>query len=113
MTTKRKVKVGDLVKVGIADAHGIESYAPIDKKNIAMLILRAQLNRQRHAVCYEAVVSPEGDKKIQSFLKKKDYIRALKTLKKVALEIKLGVTRMSNVQESWDMIPNPKLDPWR
>ena len=111
--TKRKVKVGDLVKVGIADAHGIESYAPIDKKSISLLMLRAQLNRQRHAVYYEAVVSPESDKKIQSFLNKKDYIGALKTLKKVALEIRLGTTGMSNVQESWDMIPNPKLDPWR
>lgn len=101
-------------KIGIADAHGVESY--IDKtastaKEFNMFALRASLNRQRHAVAYEAQVTNEDDAKINALLKQDEYVNALTMLKKVAINIKLA-TDMGDVNTSWNLIPNHKLDPY-
>ena len=76
------------------------------------LHLRASHNRQRHAVFYIAEISEKEDKEIGTLLKKEQYTEALKHLKKVAISIKLDKSGMGNVDDSWALIPNPKLDPY-
>jgi len=98
-------------KIGIADAHGIESYKNGTIKQAGLFALRARLNRQRHAVCYEATVSEKTDRCIETLIKKHDFIGALIFLKEHASNINLA-TGMGNVQESFNLIPNPKLDPY-
>lgn len=112
--------------VGIADAHGLESFIPYadmvaeavfegkdGEKTLRGIIfpleLRAQANRHRHAVVYKAKVSDMKAKKIEKLLNKEEYEEALNVLKTVPdIEImkKLGMAK------SWGMIPNRALDPY-
>jgi len=102
-----------LIKIGIADCHGIESY--LDKQgnrqNLPILVLRAKVNRQRHAVVYEVEISKEIDEKIEHLIKQGNHKTALQILKKEAGKVKLA-DGMGNVEKSWELIPNSKLDPW-
>lgn len=93
---------------GIADCYGIESFIPIEKANITILELRAIANDQRHAVVYTTEVDQKEIDTINALLSSNDYIRALLALKLTNVE--LTEPRM---ERSWDLIPNPKLDPWR
>ena len=44
---------------GIADAHGVESFQPYENKKADNFpyVMRADTNRQRHAVYYEITIS--------------------------------------------------------
>lgn len=102
--------------VGVADAHGIESFGP-DGKDSGFLCMRATLNRQRHAVYYEVELTEDQAKAMETKLsgsKRKDrFIGALKLLKQFIAEgAPCSLGGGGNVEESFLMIPNPKLDPW-
>lgn len=97
--------------LGVADCHGIETFLPYDKNKDIMsaLTLRAMYNRQRHACFYMAVLTNKQVALVESAIKNKKFQVALNRLK-------LGnifLHQMPGVNKSWDMIPNPKLDPWR
>lgn len=103
---------------GIADCHGIESFLPEEEfmKQFTMFTLRANLNRQRHAVVYVVTLEDADVKIVEGFLKgdKKDaYIKALEFIQKRAHTIGYPDAYKTSYAASWDMIPNPKLDPWR
>jgi hypothetical protein len=104
-----------MVKYGIADAHGIESYfdeRQADKQRKFILFLRANCNRQRHAVMYMADVDEKTNSVIEKKIKGKDWKGALRTLKKKAISIAFPKDAIG-YEKSWKLIPNPKLDPWR
>lgn len=102
-----------IIKIGIADAHGIESYThKTDEPTYFTLRLRASLNRQRHAVCYEAIISEKTDRCINALIEKHDFVGALIFLKEHAISISLA-SGMGNVQKSFDLIPNSDLDPYQ
>ena len=105
---------------GIADAYGLESFrvAPpynmetgehgFDKKELSMMVLRANANRTRHAVVYMADIGGTTAKEIMELYKSGDYIEALNKLKEDAMTVSLA--RGPGVEKSWRLIPNPDLD---
>ena len=97
--------------IGVADAHGIESWNRIEdtsEQDRALRRMRVQANRQRHAVYYEADVGPGEATVIEELLKKCDWEAALVYLKANADELR-GV---KGQDKSWALIPNSALDPW-
>jgi hypothetical protein len=97
--------------VGIADAHGIESWnrkEDVNERDRGFKVMRADLNRQRHAIYYEVEMDKGNAKTIEDILKDEDWILALEKLKEYAHEIR--TTR--NHAKSIKLIPNPDLDPW-
>ena len=65
---------------GIADAHGIESFRPVtfnmaiegfevDPRELSMMVLRANANRHRHAVVYQAELPIPACKEINALIK--------------------------------------------
>ena len=104
---KKKVKTKRVY--GIADCHGIESYIE-DEKKVGFMVMRAMLNRQRHAVVYMTEVTQDIDESMKRYIEKQDWKGALKLLKQY------GVTFPERYSEqfknSWSLIPNDKLDPW-
>lgn len=110
--------------VGIADAHGLESFVSVPEKmleaelagengvrsvngTIGMLSLRARANRQRHAVIFRAEVDEAAAALIKSLLEAGKGREALVKLKKSARKVEVG----ENMQRSWAMIPDDDLDP--
>ena len=59
-----------MIKIGIADAHGIESFCDKTERQLGIFALRASLNRQRHAVAYSVIIDEKTNKEIQGLLKK-------------------------------------------
>ena len=107
--------VGDLFNrhdwnfAGIADAHGIESFQPrkkLDAQQIAFWNMRAQSNRQRHALVYFAKLNKQTETKVKSLLDNEQWEKALSIIKTDSDNV-----LMTNHQ-SWQMIPNTDLDPW-
>ena len=98
-------------KIGIANAHGLESYIEGNEK-LGYFVPRARFNRERHAVAYKIKVSEATDKKILNAIKDKKFILALKILKSKAIKIELSNNGSGNVQASWEQIPNHKIDPY-
>ena len=99
-----------MVKVGIADCHGIESYideTKLTESTLWTLKLRAQANRQRCALVYKAEVSEELDAKVNKAIKNKKFETALRLIKREA-EVKLEDSPAAI--EHWKLIPNAKLD---
>ena len=97
--------------VGIADCHGIESMVPKEDttpQDIMIKVIRADANRQRHAVYYEAVLDTTALRMINRQLEENKYIVALSLLKELSLGTKLPETHA----KSWKLIPNPELDPY-
>ena len=98
--------------IGIADAHGIESFISeesADARRQMIFSIRANANRQRHAVTYRAMLTEEGVAIVEKQIAKKDFIGALHALKLQAMEVKVE----SDLHvKSWHMIPNPDLDPF-
>ena len=96
--------------IGVADCHGIESFIrknDVDNQEIALLQLRGAANKQRHAVAYEVEIKDEVNiQHIYNHLDNENYVGALRAIKKFA--DKLDVSD----DESWKLIPNPKLDPY-
>lgn len=97
--------------VGIADCHGIESMVPKEEatsRDIMIKVIRADANRQRHAVYYEVELDATALKMINRQLEENKYIVALSLLKELSLGTKLPKTHA----KSWKLIPNPDLDPY-
>ena len=96
--------------IGIADAHGLESFFREDEKSFGgkkFLQLRASLNRQRHACFYELDLNNFEAGLIKKLMGERMYKAALNILKQHK-----HVNIEHNCKNSWDMIPNSKLDPW-
>ena len=97
-----------MIRVGIADAHGIESYLPAGDAKVGILSMRASLNRQRHALVYSIEVDEVQDEIINNFINKKDFMGALRYIKAFVKNISV----QKGYQKSWKLIPNHDLDPW-
>ena len=97
-----------MIRIGIADAHGIESYLPENEAKVGILSLRASLNRQRHALVYRADVTKLQDETIKKFIENENYMDALKYIKHNVNII--GIQK--GYEKSWKLIPNHDLDPW-
>ncbi len=114
--------------VGIADAHGLESFISLPEKvleaelagqngkesayeMVSMLSVRAMANRHRHAVVYRVEVDDADAAAIKFLLDGERYAEALIKLKKCAKEVEIG--KQPGMKKSWRMIPNPELDPYR
>jgi hypothetical protein len=97
--------------LGVADCHGIESFLPYEKNKDIMsaLTLRAMYNRHRHAVFYMAVLTDKQVDLVENAIKAKDFKKALNRLKNCTVFL----YDLPGKDNSWEMIPNPKLDPWR
>lgn len=101
-----------VTRVGIADAHGIESYElaeKVDNSTVNMLGIRAMANRQRHALVFRVEMSAKDDEKVMALLKSANWQDALNLVK--AKNKKVEISR--GCEKSWELIPNPALDPWR
>jgi hypothetical protein len=108
--------------IGIADAHGLESFIPakkfdieeetfsLDTPAIAFMNMRANANRQRHSVVYKVDLSPGDANDIASLYEGGEYIQALEELKLRARSISL--IQSPGAEKSWRLIPNPDLDPF-
>ena len=63
--------------VGIADAHGIESWnrkEDVSARDRSFKIIRADANRQRHAIYYEVEMAEEDAQTVEDVLKDGDWI---------------------------------------
>ena len=110
--------------IGIADAHGLESFIPAreynaeeerfttNNKAIAFMSMRANANRQRHAVVYKANLDREAADEVYDLIERGEYAEALRCIKANAIEIGLIKSSMGNAEKSWNLIPNPDLDPF-
>lgn len=111
---------------GIADALGIESFIPIKDMSWSME-LRVESNRHRHAVIYEIectqdfadelnkVLGGIPDNQGNTWNENKRYEIALKKIKGNYANQNGTVTEIDidkKYQNSWEMIPNKKLDPY-
>ena len=99
-----------MIRVGVADCHGIESY--IDEKRLTkstlwILKMRARANRQRLALVYKAEVSEELDARVKKALANKEFETALRLIKRDA---KVSLEDAPASKEHWRLIPNTKLD---
>ena len=97
-------------KMGIADAHGIESFLDYDQKTATILGMRAMLNRQRHAVLY--VVEIDDATEVEAHIKSGDYEEALRILKEKCKVVSFPATYAESFAKSWRLIPNAELDPF-
>jgi hypothetical protein len=103
---------------GLADAHGIEFFKSTEQLSEMedkeeqhfnfVVKLRAEHNRQRHAVVFQAEVSDKAEGLIQKAIEEGDFVGALDTLKAYATTIQVE----EGWEKSWGLIPNPELDPW-
>jgi hypothetical protein len=107
---------------GIADAHGIESFRPvefnfetdglqIDPRELSIMILRANANRQRHAVVYQVELAVDDAKIVDDLIDAGEYQEALIEIKNRAKSVALA-KNITGAEKSWKMIPNPDLDPF-
>ncbi len=97
--------------IGIADAHGIESWnrkEEVSDRDRSYKIMRADANRQRHAIYYEVKMADEDAQTVEDVLKDGDWILALEKLKEYSVEFRT----MPNHEKSIKLIPNPELDPY-
>ena len=97
--------------VGLADAHGIESFVKKDEADghfLTVVGLRAATNRQRHAVVFRAFLEDTDAEIVNNLIEAGDFVSALTALKLYAAEI--------FVEDGWlksfELIPDPDLDPW-
>jgi len=100
--------------VGVADAHGIESFQIHSDTTTAdrmMLHVRADANRHRHAVFFAVALSTGGAIAVRELLNQRAPKAALNTLKTMAMEPPL-VEAEGNAENSWALIPDPRLDPY-
>jgi len=110
---------------GIADCKGIEAFLPVVpkgdggwmsgniddyKKEMGVMLLRANANRHRHAVVFLADVSVDVADEVLDLIDEGEYEEALIALKEGADSISLA--RSTGAEKSWGMIPNPDLDPY-
>ena len=105
----------NIIYKGIADCHGIESFVLDSDKEASEQILyqRAEANRQRHAIMYKVEVSQKHAKAIEQQIKLGKYTQALNVLKAFAVRWYFPQGKDGMYTNSLNLIPNPKLDPWR
>lgn len=97
--------------VGIADCYGLEYFGKPETIPLAQVLpLRASTNRQRHAVYFEADLTADQAERVEREINNQNFEEALNILK--AFNYGLELSGGGNVQGSWDLIPNPSLDPW-
>jgi hypothetical protein len=98
--------------VGIADAHGIESFVPLEgnEKQMFYFTMRAALNRQRHALVYQVELNEEQEALIKKTLSDGNYQLACHLLHQPDFVESVGIEK--GMLDSWDLLPNPKLDPY-
>ena len=98
--------------IGIADCHGIESFLHLEgnENRLGMLILRASANRHRHALVYQVEMDEVQSQIFEAVLADGDYIKACDMLHDPAFIENVGVE--DSMLNSWEMIPNPRLDPY-
>lgn len=128
--------------VGLADCHGIESFIKepdmsesddLDRladlgladtglgdakrkgwsQQVGMLKMRAAANSQRHAIVYRVKLTKQDADKVEDLLANGKYVDSLEYVKEVAIEVQLAKAGGLNIQKSWNLIPNPDLDPYR
>lgn len=96
--------------IGIGDAHGIDNFTEMGDGNSDFCItIRAQSNRQRHAVAFTANMEESTRDKVLEMCKKGENKSALSFIKSDP-DIELAIEK--GWEKSWEMIPNSKLDPW-
>ena len=103
----------DMAKyTGIADAHGLESFFPVEgnERHQMMIQMRAGLNRQRHALVFEVELDETQEPPIEAFLKEGDFIGACQLLHDPNFVEFVGVEK--DMIDSWEMLPNPRLAPY-
>jgi len=120
MASKTKKKAFKTTRFFVlADAHGIETFTP-DKSNFTFMAMRAECNRQRHAVAFAVDFKDEEALTIvKELLAKEDWKKALTALKVAhkmsAADILLASQDQQVIdshKESLELIPNDKLDPY-
>ena len=116
---------------GIADAHGLESFYKMEgvsPRSVFTMQMRAGLNRQRHAVYYEVELLPKTAERVLEILNgdlnkymangitHTKFAYALLHLKDMDLVPTYGVAAQGcsehDLFNSWELIPNPRLDPY-
>lgn len=108
--------------IGIADAYGLESFIPAreynaeeerfttNNKAVSFMSMRANANRHRHSVVYKADLDRGAADEIYDLYEEGEYQEALIYLKANAKEIAL--IKSPGSEKSWNLIPNPDLDPF-
>ena len=98
--------------VGIADCHGLESFLPMEgnESNLGFMVMRASANRHRHALVYQVDLNEQQVSMINTALEGGGYIKACQMLHDPAFIENVGVEQ--SMLSSWEMIPNPRLDPY-
>jgi len=97
---------------GIADCHGLESFQPYPSPNAAIYEIRATSNRHRHSVVYVVRLREEEAERVRGLMSDEKHVDALKKIKAVAVNGEIKLSGGGNIRGSWELIPNPKLDPW-
>jgi hypothetical protein len=106
---------------GIASANGIESFLPVlyrgesegfsaDPRELSLMALTVNANRQRHSVLYMVDLNIEDVKEIKNLIDKGDADEALIVLKEKAKSI--NIMQSPGAGKSWNLIPNTDLDPF-
>jgi hypothetical protein len=101
---------------GIADAHGLESFMECEgmAKAPFPLTMRAQTNRQRHAMVYWVTLSDEKAQQMKDAIEQaqedSNWHTPLLLLKNP--DFTLEVSFEHSMKDSWAMIPNDRLDPY-
>jgi len=109
-----EVKMKQTIYKGIADCHGIEHFVLDSDKNVSeqILYLRAEANRQRHAIFYKVSIAESKAKRVNTQIKEGNYKVALTLLKGFGKEWFFPQGKTKQYGNSLDLIPNDKLDPW-
>ena len=98
--------------VGIADCYGVESFLPLEgnEDKLGFLMMRARANRQRHALVYQVELDENREARMKEALEDGKYLFACDMLHDPAFIENVGVE--VEMLPSWEMIPNPRLDPY-
>ena len=98
--------------IGIADCYGIESFLLLEgnEKQLGFLVMRAGANRHRHALVYQVEFDDAQEEIFKAVLADGDYIKACDMLHDPSFIENVGVE--NSMLNSWEMIPNPRLDPY-
>ena len=111
-----EIHSNEKVYVGIADAHGLESFrecSGLGKTDFGLSI-RATTNRHRHATVYWVVLTPDRvalmETAIEQAREDNDWHKPLLLLKDP--DFVENVYPEYEMRRSWDMIPNDSLDPY-
>lgn len=102
-----------VTRVVLADAHGIDHYRKQDPQRTTQdLLMRALANRHRHAILVQVKIPKDVDSKIWKLIENGDSIQALKVLKEIDINVAFPKGYVEDFNKSWQLIPNPKLDPY-